>query len=171
MEKKYPIGGYAPGNYHCLCATCELWFDGDKRATQCETCALAAKKRFDALDPNEQELLIKRNARIANFMFSGPLTPERDLIYRIVEQWGNAVEMPNMERWLKEYVAKQATPQGIGWVKASERLPVKDVDVEAFAKFLDDQRNSCTSDMWAEKVIWDKPTAFQEWLKYFKQQK
>jgi len=32
-----------------------------------------------------------------------PLTPEMDLILRIVSQWGNAVEMPNMEDWLKEY--------------------------------------------------------------------
>jgi hypothetical protein len=107
QEKKYPIGGYAPGNYHNRCCTCEKSFFGDKRATQCEPCALEAKARFDALDPNEKELLIKRNARIANYMFSGPLTPERELIYRIVEQWGNAVEMPNMEQWLKDYAAAQ----------------------------------------------------------------
>jgi hypothetical protein len=105
MEKKYPIGGYAPGNYHCNCSTCGTKFQGDKRAVQCEPCAIAAKERFDQLDPNEQELLIKRNAMIANHMLSGPLSPERELIYRIVEQWGNAIEMPNMESWLKEYSA------------------------------------------------------------------
>lgn len=118
MENKYPIGGYAPGNYHNRCTTCERSFFGDKRAVQCEPCAVAAKERFDKLDPNEQELLIKRNAMIANFMLSGPLTPERDLIYRIVEQWGNAVEMPNMEGWLKEYAAK-VSRTGPVWVKAT----------------------------------------------------
>lgn len=41
-----------------------------------------------------------------------PLSPEMDLIYRIIEQWGNAIEMPNMEGWVKEYAAKQAIPQG-----------------------------------------------------------
>lgn len=106
-EKKYPIGGFAPGNYYNRCTTCERSFFGDKRAVQCEPCALEAKARFDALDPNDKELLIKRNARIANYMFSGPLSAERDLIYRIVEQWGNAVEMPNMEQWLKDYALRR----------------------------------------------------------------
>lgn len=118
QEKKYPIGGYAPGNYQCHCSTCGGGFIGDKRAVQCEPCAVAAKERFDKLDPNEQELLIKRNAMIANFMLSGPLTPERELIYRIVEQWGNAIEMPNMEGWLKEYAAK-GSRTGPAWVKAT----------------------------------------------------
>jgi hypothetical protein len=118
MEKKYPIGGYAPGDYYCTCATCKTQFQGDKMAVQCEPCAVSAKERFDKLDPNEQDLLIKRNARIANFMFSGPLSPERELIYRIVEQWGNAIEMPKMEGWLKEYAKGAST--GARWVKASE---------------------------------------------------
>lgn len=116
-EKKYPIGGYAPGNYQCKCGTCGETFHGDKRAVQCEPCALEAKARFDALDPNDKELLIKRNARIANYMFSGPLSAERDLIYRIVKEWGNAIEMPNMEQWLRDYAATRQT--GAGWVKAS----------------------------------------------------
>lgn len=37
--EKYPIGGYAPGNYTCKCLTCGEHFAGDKRATQCEPCA------------------------------------------------------------------------------------------------------------------------------------
>lgn len=40
MENKYPIGGYAPGNYTCKCVTCEETFQGDKRAVQCEPCAV-----------------------------------------------------------------------------------------------------------------------------------
>jgi hypothetical protein len=42
MEKNYPIGGYAPGNYHCICAICNTKFQGDKRAVQCEPCATKA---------------------------------------------------------------------------------------------------------------------------------
>jgi hypothetical protein len=217
QENKYPIGGYAPGNYHNRCCTCEKSFFGDKRATQCEPCALEAKARFDALDPNEKEFLIKRNARIANYMFSGPLTPERELIYRIVEQWGNAVEMPNMEQWLKDYAAAQH-PGTAKWplsvidkatgtrhevnklVYHPENEPVphvwcdtwyghhiigkdcewyseslskegnKERELEVFAKYLDEQRNSVTPDMWAEKAVWSKPNAFQEWLQYFNHQ-
>ena len=39
-ERKYPIGGFAPGNYMCECVTCKHDFFGDKRAVQCETCAV-----------------------------------------------------------------------------------------------------------------------------------
>lgn len=124
MEKKYPIGGYAPGNYQCKCCRCGKQFVGDKRAVECEPCALISKELFDALPPAEQQALVANNATIANYMLSGPLSPERELIYRIVEQWGNAIEMPNMEGWLKEYAAKHA-PTGAVWVKATSRLPEK----------------------------------------------
>lgn len=70
MQNKYPIGGYAPGNYHCKCCTCGNMFNGDKRAVQCEPCAVKDKAVFDALSPTEQEELIKRNSAIAHIMFS-----------------------------------------------------------------------------------------------------
>ena len=38
--KQYPIGGYAPGYYSCTCVTCKTEFMGDKRAVQCEPCAI-----------------------------------------------------------------------------------------------------------------------------------
>lgn len=41
-ENKYPIGGYAPGNYTCICCICKKKFQGDKRAVQCEECATKA---------------------------------------------------------------------------------------------------------------------------------
>lgn len=37
---KYPVGGYAPGHYSCLCSTCDERFMGDKLARQCEPCAI-----------------------------------------------------------------------------------------------------------------------------------
>ena len=40
-HKQYPIGGFAPGNYwHKECVTCKRIFTGDKRAVQCEPCAI-----------------------------------------------------------------------------------------------------------------------------------
>lgn len=40
-KNKYPIGGFAPGNYwHRQCVTCKQEFIGDKRAVQCEPCAI-----------------------------------------------------------------------------------------------------------------------------------
>jgi len=38
--KQYPIGGYTPGFYSCTCVTCKEDFQGHKRATQCEHCAI-----------------------------------------------------------------------------------------------------------------------------------
>jgi hypothetical protein len=41
MKKhKYPIGGFAPGNYMYRCVTCTKYFRGDKIADQCEPCAI-----------------------------------------------------------------------------------------------------------------------------------
>jgi hypothetical protein len=40
MKIKYPIGGFAPGNYFCKCQNCETEFTGDKRSVQCEPCAI-----------------------------------------------------------------------------------------------------------------------------------
>lgn len=36
----WPLNGYAPGGYTCICCTCEKHFDGDKRATTCLECAI-----------------------------------------------------------------------------------------------------------------------------------
>lgn len=38
-SKPWPLGGYAPGNYMCQCATCGKRFEGDKRAVTCLECA------------------------------------------------------------------------------------------------------------------------------------
>lgn len=53
-DKKYPIGGYAPGNYHCKCCDCGNGFIGDKRAVQCEPCAVSAQERYTAMSPEER---------------------------------------------------------------------------------------------------------------------
>jgi hypothetical protein len=53
-ERKYPIGGYAPGNYLCNCVNCKNEFQGDKRAVQCEPCAVAAEEAWKKLNREEQ---------------------------------------------------------------------------------------------------------------------
>ena len=44
-DKKYPVGGFAPGNYTCKCVSCKENFMGDKRAVQCENCAEKEKNK------------------------------------------------------------------------------------------------------------------------------
>jgi len=68
-EKKYPIGGYAPGNYECHCCKCGVKFSGDKRAVEYEPCAVKDKEHFDSLPEEEQIELRKRNADIAKELF------------------------------------------------------------------------------------------------------
>ena len=53
-EKKYPIGGYAPGNYSCHCGTCEQPFIGDKRAFQCEICGIKSEAWYNSLTEEEK---------------------------------------------------------------------------------------------------------------------
>jgi hypothetical protein len=64
--KTYPIGGYAPGNYQCQCCKCGNKFVGDKRAVECEPCAIKDKEAFDALSPEEQDEIVKRNVELVN---------------------------------------------------------------------------------------------------------
>lgn len=42
MKIEYPIGGFAPGDYFGKCTNCKEEFTGDKRAVQCEPCAINA---------------------------------------------------------------------------------------------------------------------------------
>lgn len=41
----YPVNGYAPGNYSCICYACDQEFNGDKRAIACEPCAMELLER------------------------------------------------------------------------------------------------------------------------------
>lgn len=109
MEKKYPIGGYATGSYQCHCATCGGGFIGDKRAYQCEPCALDNKAKFDALSPAEQEELMKRNAEIINQMFSRPATLSTEE-HRVMNKTTDKLFVRD-KQW------------GPVWIKASEQLP------------------------------------------------
>jgi len=53
MKIKYPIGGFAPGNYSGKCANCKEEFIGDKRAVQCEPCAINAVNKSNTLSMAE----------------------------------------------------------------------------------------------------------------------
>lgn len=106
MEKKYPIGGYAPGNYHCKCWKCGADFTGDKRAVECEPCAIESKARFDAMTPAQQESVIKSNIDIWN---------------KLVNKWGADQLNPDL---LKVFQDAEAT-------KESALQKVKeDIDLE-----------------------------------------
>lgn len=70
-DKKYPIGGYAPGDYLRSCTTCEKQFHGNKEAFQCESCATKDKEFYDALTPEQRDRFDKRFANIVKLFFDG----------------------------------------------------------------------------------------------------
>ena len=54
----WPVGGYAPGHYSFRCGCCGgMFYDGDKRASQCLPCAVEGLKRQVADHRNQNERL------------------------------------------------------------------------------------------------------------------
>jgi hypothetical protein len=110
MEEKYLIGGYAPGNYwHEACKICGKTFFGDKQAFNCEPCGEEVAAQ-EAIEP--------------------ALSPEHELICRIVKQWGNVINMPKMVGWLKEYAAKRTIVDRVEIIK-SDGLPIEEASFQA----------------------------------------
>lgn len=60
-EIKYPIMGFAPGNYWCKCSTCHGEFSGDKRSAQCLHCAINLQNESHTLCLAHCQELIKEN--------------------------------------------------------------------------------------------------------------
>ena len=54
-NKKYPVGGYAPGNYYCTCISCDTTFVGDKRAVQCEPCGIKSNRPNNPLQKDQPQ--------------------------------------------------------------------------------------------------------------------
>lgn len=65
-EVKYPIGGYAPGEYYCTCGTCNERFIGAKRSFQCLPCGTKSEAEWNALTPEQQEERLKKNLEAYN---------------------------------------------------------------------------------------------------------
>ena len=65
----YPIGGFAPGQYWNKCALCGETFIGDKRAWNCEPCAIngmvkaftETRKKLTALETALRNMLKAQN--------------------------------------------------------------------------------------------------------------
>ena len=66
--KQYPIGGYAPGYYSCTCVTCKKEFTGDKRAVQCEPCAIKMTKEEPKQDLEKEMFELEQELDIPSSM-------------------------------------------------------------------------------------------------------
>lgn len=67
-EIQWPINGHAPGNYTCHCTLCDTYFQGDKRAVVCKSCALEEYVKYLLKEKEEFELKIKQYQSIAELM-------------------------------------------------------------------------------------------------------
>lgn len=136
-EKKYPIGGFAPGNYQGKCYKCGYFFLGDKRAVECESCAVAAKEKFDALSPEEQAELVKKNVQIASEMFDQikagkpfyPGSSYQNLFDYLTKEHSLILLESQMNDLIN--VVHKHHPAGAAWVNCNDTLP-KDDSLEDF---------------------------------------
>lgn len=81
-DNNYPIGGYAPGNYHHHCCTCGQFFQGDKQSIQCELCAIKDKEFYDALTPEQQKRFDQMAADITKVFFENRRLEEQNNLLR-----------------------------------------------------------------------------------------
>jgi hypothetical protein len=85
---KYPIGGYAPGNYTCNCITCKKQFIGDKRAVQCKDCAIEIERsiiinKVESILYTEKE--VKELCGLAMIFGCG----KKEYSYKLIDEWFN----------------------------------------------------------------------------------
>lgn len=96
-EKKYPIGGYAPGSYQCKCCTCGNSFIGEKRAVQCEPCAVKGKEAYDALSEEEkQEHAARYGNQLKEFIEKDFHEGILNAVYEGSGQWKHEAEIWQM---------------------------------------------------------------------------
>jgi hypothetical protein len=67
--KQYPMGSFAPGNYwHKECVTCKKEFMGDKRAVQCESCAIKMTQEEPKQDLEKEMFELEQELDIPSSM-------------------------------------------------------------------------------------------------------
>jgi len=110
--KQYPIGGYAPGNYYCTCVTCKIMFQGDKRAVQCEPCAIKTTQEEPKQETLEEaaERLIKLNRQDA--FYEGAkwqaerMYNEEEVIQLLIKFNQEIQEVEDVKDWFKQFKKK-----------------------------------------------------------------
>lgn len=118
-ERKYPIGGYAPGNYSCKCVTCKEGFIGDKRAVQCEPCATKMVEEAGGKDYTRIHVNLPNGAAAA---VSPDASPE--LLNALTKMVDLAKAMPDAP-------TEQALPEEHPAVKSQKYIPNPNNGTEA----------------------------------------
>jgi hypothetical protein len=116
-------------------------------------------RRWNSLEYNPHGIITRESLRegaIQDLQAKGSLSLEWELIYRVVSQWGNAIEMPNMEGWIKDYAAQRSAllplPEPILNDDDVKDLDVKDGGLKV-APDLEEEANAAYQKYCAEKGI------------------
>lgn len=78
-------------------------FPSDERTIEVVNQALCIKEETEAILKAMEEYASVAGMKKGEASNGCPNTPEMDLILRIVANWGNLIEMPHMEGWVREY--------------------------------------------------------------------
>jgi hypothetical protein len=153
--KQYPIGGYAPGNYTCTCITCKERFFGDKRAVQCEPCAIEMVNV--KIDINK-EGGVEETKPEPNFYEKLKEYFETTPREKVLEDWNKSAHLDNVGPTVDEFLKNSAEER---LKDAAERLyPIpfphkfSNMNQEAYKQreaFIAGVKSDIARDYWFEK--------------------
>lgn len=157
MQKKYPIGGYAPGNYWNKCGTCNVEFTGDKRAYQCEPCGTKSQAKYDTLTDEEKEEQIKRNVEVYNQFIKivrDPTInkPHPAVAHRFPEPTltDDDVKISILKKHYREYYKDSFPAEKVNDV-VDQALSIKE-ETEVILKAMDEYKQAQTGAVWVKAL-------------------
>jgi hypothetical protein len=133
--KQYPIGGYAPGFYSCECITCKTEFMGDKRAVQCEPCAIKTTQEEPKKDYSGLHLRHCYQGEYKDGCKYGkddcpakPLEPKQETIEEAAKNYANYNEQINK-------AVQEAVKFGAKWQQEQDKNKYSQEDMQEYAEF------------------------------------
>ena len=180
-EPKYPIGGYAPGYYECICATCKTKFMGDKYASQCEPCAVEMTKE----EPNQIKCYCGHTTMCDCSPLEEPKQEEIDFYAKeLMLEKERAYKQQTVEEAAESYARKQCddmyddiAPSGGSWgwetstdfIRGAEWQQERMYSEEDLRKAWEDGRNNVITVGKPPFVITKfQHNSFSNWFKQFK---
>jgi hypothetical protein len=127
--KQYPIGGYAPGNYYCNCITCKQQFFGDKRAVQCEPCAIEMVNV--KVNINKQTEESKQDL-------------EKDIFENLKEYYKNTPRAKVLEDWNKSSHLDKVGPTVDEFLENSQEQRLREAAKNSTLNFMVDSKQFIT---------------------------
>jgi hypothetical protein len=166
--KQYPIGGYAPGNYYCNCITCKQQFFGDKRAVQCEPCAI---EMVNAEIDINKEGGVEETKPEPNFYEKLKEYFETTPREKVLEDWNKSAHLDNVGPAVDEFIENSNEERLKETAKRlyeyqSQNPPYTIITPKAKIEgFIEGVKSDVARDYWFEKFEEDLRTAYFSGIK------